>query len=80
MDYSDSENVAPDTDSNVADEDIENNSEQPNPEPETIVENIVETDSTKVEPLPEATETELNQEPESEQKFYGITSNNYVSS
>ncbi len=80
MDYSDQENVAPDTASNAIDEAVENHSERPNPQPEAIIENIVESESTELEPIPDADLIELDQKPETEQKFYGVTSNNYVSS
>jgi hypothetical protein len=49
---------------------MESDSEQSAPLQEAIVENIVESDSTKVEPLPETTTVEdSNKEQETEQKF-----------
>ena len=83
MDYSDLENISPDTVSNITDEDVETvetDSKQPSPEPEAIVENIVESESTELEPLPDSALIPIDQKPETEQKFYGVTSNNYVSS
>ena len=80
-DYSDFENISQDTISNITDEAIEGDSEQLAPQPEAIVENIVESDSMEVEPLPETTTVEdSDKKQETEQKFSGITSNNYISS
>jgi hypothetical protein len=72
--------IAPGTVSNVANEDVGSDSEQPTPQSEAIVENIIESESTQVDPSLEMTIEDSSQEQEAKQKSYGITSNNYVSS
>ena len=57
-------------------ESLERYSEQLAPEPENTGRDIVESDY----PLPEVIIWDLNKKQETEQKFYGVTSNNYVSS
>ena len=79
-DYSDLGYIAPNTVSNVANEDVESDSEQPTPQSEAIVENIIESESSQVDPSLEMSIEDSIQEQEAEQKSYGITSNNYVNS
>ena len=72
--------ITPDIDSNVTDESLESDSDKLATKSEAVVENVIESESAKLKPIPEADIIELDQKPETEQKFYGVTSNNYVSS